>query len=207
MTDWLAWHAAYDDPGSGISLRLREVQEEVRHWLDQARPGPLRVLSLCSGLGLDLVEPLRSHPRRGDVSGLLVELDPELSDRSARLVEEAGLGGLAVLRADAGDTGAVASAVPADLLLLCGIFGNVSDDDIRTTAQNASRLCAPGATAVWTRHRRAPDLTPAIRQWWRDAGWQEVAFRSPGPDSASVAVFQLDAEPLPFAAVRLFSFT
>ena len=37
-------------------------------------------------------------------------------------------------------------------------------------------LCAPGATTIWTRHRGEPDLTPAIRQRYLDAGFEEVAF-------------------------------
>jgi hypothetical protein len=206
VTDWRAWHTGYDDPGSALSLRLRAVQLQVRAFLDRAPAGPVRVVSACSGLGLDLLGALADHPRRHDVSGLLVELDPELASRSAALLAEAGLAGLEVLRGDAGNTSSYASAVPADLLLLCGVFGNVSDDDIRGTAANASRLCAPGATAVWTRHRRPPDLTPAIRQWWAEAGWSEVAFESPGPDSPSVGVFRLDTDPLPYDEVRLFTF-
>jgi hypothetical protein len=204
MPDWLAWHDGYDDPASGISLRLREVQEQVEAFLDDAPPGPIRVVSLCSGLGLDLVVPVRGHPRRDDVTGVLVELEPSLVARSRELL--ADLPGLRVVEADAGTTTSCADAVPADLLLLCGIFGNVSDDDIRRTAANASRLCAPGATAIWTRHRRAPDLTPSLRQWWTEAGWSERAFLSPGPETASVAVFHLDTDPLPFQEMRLFTF-
>ena len=203
--DWVEWHEAYDDPESGISLRLREVQEQVTAYLDHAPPGPVRVVSLCSGLGLDLAVPVREHARRDDVTGLLVELEPSLVARSRELL--ADLPGLRVVEADAGTTGSCASACPADLLLLCGIFGNVSDEDIRTTARNAARLCAPGATAIWTRHRRSPDLTPSIREWWGDAGWTELAFLSPGPETASVAVFRLDTEPLPFQDMRLFTFS
>lgn len=206
MTDWRVWHEGYDDPASPLSVRLRAVQDEIRAYLASARPGPLRVASACSGLGLDLLGALEGHPRRGDVTGRLVELDPELAARSAQLLHEAGLEGLEVVCGDAGRTEAFAPAVPVDLLLLCGVFGNVTDEDLRTTVANASRLCAPGATVVWTRHRRAPDLTPAIRQWWREAGFEEQSFVSPGPDSPSVGVARLVREPLPFAELHLFSF-
>ena len=206
MTDWRSWHEGYDDPDSALSLRLRAVQDEIRAFLAAAPPGPLRVASACSGLGLDLLGALEDHPRRGDVTGRLVELDPELAARSAQLLVAAGLDGLEVVCGDAGRTEAFAPAVPADLLLLCGVFGNVTDEDLRNTVTNASRLCAPGAAVIWTRHRRAPDLTPAIRQWWADAGFEEVSFASPGPDSPSVGVCRLVAEPLPFAELHLFSF-
>jgi len=29
---------------------------------------------------------------------------------------------------------------------------------------------------IWTRHRRSPDLTPAVRTWFTDAGLEEVWF-------------------------------
>lgn len=206
MTDWSAWHEGYDDPDSALSVRLRAVQDQVRAFLEVAPPGPVHVLSACSGLGLDLVGALTDHPRRDDVRGRLVELDAELASRSARLVAEAGLAGLDVAQADAGDTTSYSGAPPADLLLLCGIFGNLTDADIRNTVHNASRLCAPDATVVWTRHRRTPDLTPTIRAWWEEAGWSELDFLSPGPDSPSVGVHRLETEPLPFAPVRLFRF-
>lgn len=41
------------------------------------------------------------------------------------------------------------------------------------------RLCAEGATVIWTRARRDSDLTPAVREWLRDAGFVEQAFHAP----------------------------
>ena len=55
--------------------------------------------------------------------------------------------------------------------------------DIRRTVEAASGMCAPGATVVWTRHRRAPDLTPQIREWFRASGFEEVAFEAPDTDA------------------------
>ncbi|MEQ1787321.1 MAG: SAM-dependent methyltransferase, partial [Acidimicrobiales bacterium] len=68
--DWVAWHAPYDDPGSNLARRLRWVQRRIRLALDDALPGPIRVLSLCAGQGRDLLEVLPDHPRRGDVRAL-----------------------------------------------------------------------------------------------------------------------------------------
>ena len=42
-----------------------------------------------------------------------------------------------------------ADVLPADVLL-CGIFGNVSDRDIRRTVRAAPALCRAGATVIWT---------------------------------------------------------
>ena len=60
-------------------------------------------------------------------------------------------------------------------------------------------LCSPGALVLWTRHRRPPDLTPDVRAWFADAGFDEVAFES--PDAAgvvAVGVHRLAVAPQPF---------
>lgn len=196
MRDWVAWHAAYDDPSSPLSLRLRLVCQHLSDALDQAQPGPLRLISLCAGQGRDVLAVLPGHPRRDDVSALLVEADPRLAAQARHRAADAGLTGVEVREADAGRLASFADALPADVLLLCGIFGNVSTSDIQRTVEAAPALCAPGATVLWTRHRRSPDLTPQIREWFCASGFDEVAFDAPDTDSlSSVGVNRLAAAP------------
>jgi len=76
VKDWVAWHAAYDDPSSPLSARLRVVRAHLSAALDAAPPGPVRLLSLCAGQGRDVLGVLPAHPRGPDVSALLVEYDP-----------------------------------------------------------------------------------------------------------------------------------
>jgi len=65
----------------------------------------------------------------------------------------------------------------------------------------------PGAVVVWTRHREAPDQTPAIRAWFVQAGFEELAFDSPGEDRFAVGTHRLVADPLEFRDdLRMFSF-
>jgi hypothetical protein len=75
MTDWQLWHTPYDDRTSALSARLSVVQEQLSRALDRAPSGPLRLLSLCSGQGRDVLPVLAQHPRGRDVTGRLVELD------------------------------------------------------------------------------------------------------------------------------------
>src|SRR5262245_38657099 len=118
--DWREWHRAYDVPSSPLSQRLALVQQCIRDALDDARPGRLQVVSMCAGEGRDLIGALGAHPRRDDVSGRLVELDPELASRA----REAAPPRTEVLVADAGISDAYEDAVPADIVLMCGVFGN-----------------------------------------------------------------------------------
>jgi hypothetical protein len=205
--DWIEWHRAYADANSALTRRLAIVQAQVARVLEQRGDAPTRVLSMCSGEGRDLLEPIARLGVGDRVRGRLVELDPTLAGRARDGIAAAGLTGLEVREGDAGITSAYVGAAPADLVLACGVFGNISDDDIRRTVGALPALCAEGATVIWTRHRRPPDLTPAIRRWFRAAGFRHEGFiRVPdSPSSVGVERFTGISEPLP-AAVRLFEF-
>jgi len=204
VTDWAAWQAPYDDPDSPLAQRLQEVRRQVSAGLDRAPAGPMRLLSLCAGRGLDVLPVLASHPRGHDVTGRLVELDR----RNVAAAREHAPPGVEIIEGDAGTTDACAGAVPADLLLLCGIFGNVADDDVRRTAHAVPQLCAPGATVVWTRSTHAPDLTPRVRAWFTEAGIVETSFvvEQPGGWSVGAGTFTDRMQPLS-TGMRLFTFT
>jgi hypothetical protein len=79
--DYVEWHRAYDDPGSGLSWRLRAVQGHIRRVLDE-RPGPLRVLSACAGDGRDVLGVLAQRADAARVSATLVELHPGIAARA-----------------------------------------------------------------------------------------------------------------------------
>ncbi|HUQ40017.1 MAG TPA: hypothetical protein VM030_07655 [Acidimicrobiales bacterium] len=208
MTDhWVEWHAAYDRPGSSLARRLEVVQHRIRQVLDGAAPGPFRVVSLCAGEGRDLLGVLDGHPRAADVTGRLVDADPRLVATASARAAAGGIHGLEAITGDAADTTQYDGAVPADLVLVCGVFGNISDDDIARTVNHLPMLCAPGATVIWTRHRAAPDLTPEIRDWFADAGFEEVAFDSAADAKFGVGTHRLRVDPEPYApGVTLFRF-
>jgi len=176
MRDWVAWHAGYDDPSSALAARLERVRTHLWQAIDEAPPGPVRLVSLCAGQGHDVIGVLPGHPRRKDVTAVLVEADARNAGVARRGAATAGLSRLEVRQADAGRPDSFADALPADVLLLCGIFGNVSDEDIRRTVMASAAMCTAGGTVIWTRHRRAPDLTPAIRAWFGASGFDELAF-------------------------------
>jgi hypothetical protein len=202
--NWVEWHDSYSNPGSQLSQRLAVVQRHVRAFLDSSTAP--QIISLCAGDGRDLLDVLAE--RRTPVRARLVELDPGLAGAARARVAAAQLEPFVdVVCADAALTDMYAGACPADLVLVCGVLGNISDADVRRTIRALPQLCARAATVVWTRHRRDPDLTPAIRRWFGEAGFDEVAFDSPGADGWSVGVNVLAGEPRPFTpGLRLFTF-
>ena len=181
--DWVAWHAAYDDPSSPLTARLRQVRQWLSEAIDRAPPGPLRLVSLCAGQGRDVIGVLPGHPRRDDVRAVLVEANPANAETARNAAAEAGLAQVEVREADAAAAASFADALPADVLLLCGIFGNVSDEDVKRTVEASAAMCTPGATVIWTRHRRPLDLTRQVRAWFAASGFDELAFDAPGPST------------------------
>jgi hypothetical protein len=186
-----------------LARRLAIVQRHIRATLDTCGAGPIRVISLCAGQGRDLIEAIDGHPRGGDVRGRLVELDPRNCD-AARATAPTGID---VVAGDASDTSAYRGAVPAELVLACGVFGNISDEHIHRTIDTLPSLCAPGATVIWTRHRRPPDRTDDIRKWFDDAGFDEAAFECPDGFVFGVGVNRLARPPEPYEPdVKMFEF-
>jgi hypothetical protein len=202
--DWVEWHRDYDDPGSLLSRRGELVQGHLHAELERAPAGDVRLISLCAGQGRDVIGALTGHPRRGDVRARLVELD----ERNVALAQQAaGLHGIEVLQADAGITDAYAGAVPAQIVVACGVFGNITGSDIQATVAALPSLCAPGALVLWTRHRLPPDLTPAIRSWFGEAGFREEAFDTSQDGFMSVGAHRLAGEPAALTlGQRLFAF-
>lgn len=199
------WHDDYDDPASPLAARLAIVRDELGKALSRRPSGPVRLVSVCAGQGRDVIGVLKHHPCRDAVSAALVELDPANDAAARRRAAAAGLPNVLVVEADASRTDSYAGHVPADILLVCGLFGNIPDADIRNTVGLLPHLCANGADVIWTRSLGPRDgsanLTPAIRGWFRDAGFRELAFRWTD-GGYGIGTHQLSAPPKPFEPGR-----
>jgi hypothetical protein len=201
------WHAQYDQPDSTLARRLAAVQDRIRVVLDGAPPGPIQAISLCAGQGRDLIGALADHPRRGDVSARLVELDERSAAVARSSAAVAGLEKVEVVTGDAALTSQYADIVPAYLVLMCGMFGNISDPDIERTVGFAAQLCARGGTVVWTRQRAEPDLVPRICEWFGARGFELVWLSDPDA-GFGVGAHRFAADPSSLEpAARMFRFT
>jgi hypothetical protein len=174
--DYLAWHDDYDRPGSALHLRLLVVQDLLSAALDERPEGPVRVISICAGQARDVVTVARRHRRGPDMCGRLVELDPRNADEARAAIERAGLARLEVVQADAGQSDAYLGAAPADVVLACGIFGNITDEEVEHTIGNLPALCAPDAWVIWTRGPRDDGILDTIEEWFVRAGLEPVCL-------------------------------
>lgn len=204
--DWRVWHNKYDSPDSGMARRLRTVQDQIRSVLDSSRSGPLRVISLCAGQGRDLLEVLSNHPRREDIRARLVELDENNTAVAAEFVRTNMLDQVEIVTGDASLADQYRDMVPADLVLICGLFGNIADADITRTIDTCPQLCATGGHVIWTRHRRAPDRVPSICEQFEAQGFDQ-RWLSSDDTELGVGVHRFSGQPQPLESGRnLFRF-
>ncbi|MDY7090655.1 MAG: class I SAM-dependent methyltransferase [Actinomycetota bacterium] len=189
--DWVRWHDEYDIPGSSLARRLEVVQGFLRPLLDR----PRRVISMCAGDGRDVLPLLPSGSR-----AVLVEWDPALAERA----RQSAPSGVTVVTGDAGITDPYGPVAPAEVLLACGVFGNIPYADTCRTIGALPTLLAPGGTVVWTRGGSA---AAEVRDAFARSGFDELAFSEPADARFRVGLHRLRRPPEPFApGVRLFTF-
>jgi hypothetical protein len=151
-TDWYAWHASYDELMSPQTRRLAVVQDKIREFLDgsPAGPAPIRAVSLAAGQSRDLLPVLIEHPRGAEVRARLVELDHRNVEFAEGAALSAGLAGIDFITGDAGLIDTFAGAVPAQLVLACGLFELLGPAAVGSTIAALAQLCGPQAIVIWT---------------------------------------------------------
>jgi hypothetical protein len=207
LRDYFDWHHDYGRPGSPLHLRLLVVQDLLAQALDSLHEGPLGLISMCAGQGRDVLTVAARHRRGMDLSGRLVELDERNVAIARETAEAAGLDEIAVVQSDAGRSNAYAGAAPADVVLVCGVFGNITTVDMERTVRFLPHLCAAGAWVIWTRHPREPGVIERIEQWLAEAGFVRESLVISDACSFGVGAHRFVGEPQPFAAgAELFDF-
>jgi len=157
--------------------------------------GSIRVISMCAGQGRDLLGGAAGSSaarRRVGAAGRARSAQREFARRSAR-----GLS-VEVVEGDASLCAAYQGFVPADLVLVCGVFGT---SRTRTSAHGGEP-----APAVPDREHgdldpapRAADATPTIRQLFAEHGFRECRVRLGGRVQVTgVGTQQLTGPPLPY---------
>src|SRR5437868_6105444 len=118
--EWTDWHKQY---GASLVLlaRLRIVREQIRAFLDECSAGPIRIVSIYAGDGRDVIEALSDHPRRGDVTAWLVEIDKPSLERGREVAVAAGIASqLRFVCADATLAATYRDIAPVDLVIVSG---------------------------------------------------------------------------------------
>jgi hypothetical protein len=208
--DWYEWHDTYEDADSTLARRLTVIQGWLRQAVDQLPAGPVRLISVVAGQARDIEGVLRDHPRAGDVSGRIVELDPRNTDVARKALSRIAGDRIEVVTGDAGQADAYLGATPAEILLVVGLFGNIADADVERTIRLLPGFAARGAYVVWSRggaREGVADLNPTARRWFAEAGFTELEHTYID-GRQGLGFHRFDGTPAPFpAGEKLFEFT
>jgi len=193
--------------------RLLTVQEHLAECLEAVPIGSVHITSMCAGDGRDVTGVLRSHPRRKDVSARLVELDRRSVAIGVRRSIDAGLEhAVTFLNKDATAYATYKDIGPADIVLVCGVWGHVPTHERARLVRAITSLCKPGGAVIWTRGvsngvARLHEIQSLFsRSSWvevrlsvtSDRNWAVTTYRYCGPprelpDSGQIFHFQRSA--------------
>jgi SAM-dependent methyltransferase len=183
------------------------VREQVVAALDALPPGPVTVVSICGGQGLELLGALADHPRRADVGGRLVELDERNAEIARSRAAAIGVDRLEVRQGDASTSDSYADLPRADLVVLSGVFGHLAPADRQTLIGFLPRICAADGKVVLTTYEVQPERTEELRAIFGANGFEEIDDTLTPGGTFGIIVEQLRGAEQPFVAgAYLFDF-
>jgi len=196
--DWFEWHERYQTDDV-LQQRLEIVRKYISDSLDAAALGTIQVVSACSGDGRDLLGVLATHPRAKDVRARLVELNPQLVERGKEAIAKLGLTEqIEFINGDASLTASFAGAVPADIVIVCGVFGNLPDEAVlQKLIRNLHYFTKTGGFALWTRgHRDGINYSERVRQIFQENEFTEVDFQLTATGNMGVGRHRFEGQTL-----------
>ena len=208
--NWNEWHIYYDSLPN-LQERLRIVRDQIVLALDEFAPGPIQIVSICAGDGRDLIGALKDHPRRGDVTALLLDNNPKSIERGKVEAAKIGLtGNLRFIEADATLAKNYLGGVPADLVLLSGFFGHLRHADVPFLINALPMFCKSGGQVIWNRHlvlHNGRDQVPLIREHFLTARFPELQFETTDPKGFATGRVRFEGQTEPLDPSRvLFEF-
>src|SRR5882757_383227 len=208
--DWNHWHTGYETSPS-LQARLKIVCEQIAGALSQCPPGPIQVISMCAGDGRDLGLALQEHPRRNDVTAVLLDNNLDAITRGRQMAKGAGLEQqMRFAHADAALAESYAGIGHADLVLLSGFLGHLRHENALSLIDSLPMLCKTGGSVIWNRHLVLHDGTKQvarIRGEFRRNNFEEIQFATTAEDGFAVGRARFAGKPLPLDSARkLFEF-
>jgi len=186
--DWKLWHGLYNDGNSSQAQRLALVQQAIFDSLPDTSLSKYQIVDICAGDGRDLLNVLAEHTHRDSVHSYLVELDHNLATEAIKTSDEHGLNNVTVVIDDASLPRVYRDVVPADLILLCGVFGNISKEDVEHIIRTLPQFSKKETTVIWTQNLRKPELVTTTRELFHAFNFDEISFKTTDDSSYGVGV-------------------
>lgn len=191
--------------------RLQLVRNYISTCLNACPLGKIRVVSVCAGDGRDLLGALLDHPRASDVYARLVELDSRLVECGRAAAESAELREqIEFVNGDATLSSVYEGIVPAELVLVCGVFGNVPETELPRLIQSLCFLCKSEGFIIWTRDlsENGDHRLSLVRELLRESAFEEVSFKITSIGNMGVGTHRYLGQALPLPKdEKLFVFS
>src|SRR6202022_4491515 len=100
------------------------------------------------------------------VRAVLVEKDGTLAGRASEAIAATDLETVEVRCGDAGGPTLFRDVLPVDVLLLCGIFGNIEPASVKDLIDAIPSLVVPDGYVIRTRGGSGPDRRSEVRRWF-----------------------------------------
>jgi hypothetical protein len=205
---WNGWpeRAYQQDP---YRQRLSAVQDRLAECLDQAPVGPVRIISVCAGDGRDAISVLTTHPRRHDVSAWLIEQDQRSVLDGSRRAARVGLANtVTFLNGDATDYATYQRIAPADIVLLCGVWGHVPTLERIPLVRALTALCKTRGVVIWTRGvSKGLERLHEIQSVFAASSWEQSRVSFTSDKKWAVVIQRYLALPIPLpSSGRIFHF-
>jgi Putative methyltransferase len=205
---WSSWHDEYEREDSELHLRKSGVQENIAAIVDQSPAGPVTIVSICGGQCREVIGALEGHPRRADIRGRLVELDPDNAAFASDWTKRAGLEDLEILNGDASLAKSYEGLPPVDIVVISGVFGHINNADRMRLIGFARQILRKDGFVIWTSHSLGGGKAEEVRQHFRNFNFNEESHVTlPGKFGFTVTRSRYLGEPLPFeVGATLFKF-
>jgi hypothetical protein len=169
-------------------------------------PGPITVVSICSGQGRDILGVLRDHPRRDDVFVPMIEQDRRNADFARESARETALTHATVVVGDAGDSRSYVGITRASLVIMVGFLTHISDDDLGRLVAFLPQVSAAHGVALWCGGSQHVELPARMRTLLARADFVPLAVACAGDPRWNIGIERFEGSPQTLdTGVRLFT--
>ena len=173
--DWFEWHSVYDNPNISLKIRLAVIADFLKFAWENL-PRELRILSICAGQARE-IEKAVSEGNLDHRSGIdLLDLSEANLAIAVRRLAPLSKGTVTSHVCDAGHSSSYEGHVPANCLVIVGVFSNLSLAHAQRLVARLPQFCSPGAYVIWTRKRDDTDSAGNLRAAFGIAQFRLVRF-------------------------------
>ena len=181
--DWNDWHNHYDDLDSELSKRLGKVKEHIKNiLLETENP---TVLNICSGQGKDILESMLELDKDAEV--FLIDTNIDALNSGINFAKKNNIGTITFINEDASHTSTYKKYdIPkSNIVLACGLFGHLNEDDSYTLVDFLKTQIKINGTVIWTKNIENDSISN-LRKYFINNNFKEINYF--GPEGSPWAV-------------------